>query len=274
MGMPLREYYPITRAASLLGYETNDLLHWASTGSIRLFINFDVTNLTEGYVVFTDEGLSLRTKFIEKGIASDSFSRVYNLKNIRDINYPDPKINYDGSELILKDALECGFSGFWQLPKTFFGLTELYDIHPQFFQVWMSVSNKMIVNFNSEEPIDFDLDDIYVMKNDFIMLRDSRDGESLPSFYNGGVLPPDTEVSTAALNPGRAEHHAKKREEVLKAAIYIKHCHPELCDNYTNWANAISDHAHKFWNSGEAPLSIKTIAALIGEAHRLPTPSS
>lgn len=80
MGMPLREYYPITRAASLLGYETNDLLHWASIGSIRLFINFDVTNITKGYVVFTDEGLSLRTKLIEKGIVSDWFSRVYNLK--------------------------------------------------------------------------------------------------------------------------------------------------------------------------------------------------
>ena len=67
---------------------------------------------------------------------------------------------------------------------------------------------------------------------------------------------------------GRAEGHAIKRESVLKAALNMKYHHPELCENYTKWAEAITDHAHRFWDDGCCPLSIKEISALLGRAHK------
>lgn len=47
MPLPLREYYPIGRAAELLECTIDDLVHWASTGCIRLFIK---TNKSIGFV--------------------------------------------------------------------------------------------------------------------------------------------------------------------------------------------------------------------------------
>ncbi|EOK1544941.1 hypothetical protein ACJ22D_004756 [Escherichia coli] len=38
MALPLREFYPITRAAELLGCTVDDFIHWAMTGNIRLYI--------------------------------------------------------------------------------------------------------------------------------------------------------------------------------------------------------------------------------------------
>ncbi|HGB5416235.1 TPA: hypothetical protein ACIVQF_001815, partial [Salmonella enterica subsp. enterica serovar Muenchen] len=41
MTLPLREYYPIERAAELLECTVDDLIHWAMVGSIRLYIKID-----------------------------------------------------------------------------------------------------------------------------------------------------------------------------------------------------------------------------------------
>lgn len=41
MPLPLREYYPIERAAELLGCTIDDLIHWAMVGSIRLYIKIE-----------------------------------------------------------------------------------------------------------------------------------------------------------------------------------------------------------------------------------------
>ena len=38
MALPLRDFYPITRAAELLGCTEDDFIHWAMTGNIRLYI--------------------------------------------------------------------------------------------------------------------------------------------------------------------------------------------------------------------------------------------
>ncbi|EIW2794143.1 hypothetical protein MB851_003760 [Escherichia coli] len=41
MALPLRDYYPVTRAANLLGCEVNDLFHWARRGYIELYAYID-----------------------------------------------------------------------------------------------------------------------------------------------------------------------------------------------------------------------------------------
>ena len=54
MGMPLREYYRIHRAAELLECKVEDLLHWASIGAIKLYVSFEHGN---GYVHFFGDGV-------------------------------------------------------------------------------------------------------------------------------------------------------------------------------------------------------------------------
>lgn len=53
MPLPLRDYYPITRAAELLGCTIDDLLHWAMTGCIRVYIKVE-----HSHGVLLEESLS------------------------------------------------------------------------------------------------------------------------------------------------------------------------------------------------------------------------
>ncbi|GKN10117.1 hypothetical protein NUKP76_52860 [Klebsiella variicola] len=55
MGMPLREYYRIHRAADLLKCEVEDLLHWASIGAIKLYTTFESGS---GFVRFLGDGIN------------------------------------------------------------------------------------------------------------------------------------------------------------------------------------------------------------------------
>ena len=41
MALLLRDYYPVARAANLLGCEVNDLFHWARRGYIELYAYID-----------------------------------------------------------------------------------------------------------------------------------------------------------------------------------------------------------------------------------------
>lgn len=41
MTLPLRDYYPIERAAKLLDCDIDDLIHWAVTGCIRICIKIE-----------------------------------------------------------------------------------------------------------------------------------------------------------------------------------------------------------------------------------------
>ncbi|ECX4751537.1 hypothetical protein F6B59_24325, partial [Salmonella enterica] len=52
MSLPLREYYPIERAAELLGCTIDDLVHWAEVGSIQLCIKLNNSFGTLGKFAF------------------------------------------------------------------------------------------------------------------------------------------------------------------------------------------------------------------------------
>jgi len=67
-----------------------------------------------------------------------------------------------------------------------------------------------------------------------------------------------------------SENNARKREEVLRAAIFCKESWPEDCENYRGWTRCIEDHALTFWPKlGAPPLTTDTIERLLGDALRL-----
>ncbi|AOR63216.1 hypothetical protein IG605_019240 [Pectobacterium quasiaquaticum] len=202
MGMPLREYYPVKRAAELLGCEVGDLFHWASIGAIKLYVSFE--NGT-GFVRFFGDGIKnedrdldrfteeqfesaaiLKNELCTRGFVSDSFSRVL------DLFIKDEEGNIDNS--IEKDGgYPCSFSGLWALPHTAFGVGVLYDFQPSLYDLFLSINNKMFVSFELDEFINLELDGIYVIKSDFLTIKNCSDGEELPNYINGGkekiVLP-------------------------------------------------------------------------------------
>ncbi|EAP5826857.1 hypothetical protein EIN11_05410 [Salmonella enterica] len=53
MPLPLREYYPIARAAELLECTIDDLIHWAMNGCIRIYLRVE-----HGYALVYEEPLS------------------------------------------------------------------------------------------------------------------------------------------------------------------------------------------------------------------------
>lgn len=272
MGMPLREYYGIQRAAELLECKTEDLLHWASIGAISLYISFeygcgfvrffgdgvekenrDLERFTEEYF---EKSLSLKDDFLKKPVISDSESYVF--------------YNEDYGENAPEKSYPCKFNGLWALPHSFFGVGLLYDVHPGLYDFWSSVNKRMFISFEIEGLLSFDASDFYIVKSDFCKIRECPDGAELPNYINGGVIKHTESAGGKGSKPHIKERHAEKREEVLRAAIYIKHNYPDECSNFTNWAEAINDHANLFWKDGELPLSVKNISELLGRAHKLP----
>ncbi|WP_224717764.1 hypothetical protein [Pectobacterium versatile] len=199
MGMPLREYYPVKRAAELLGCDVSDLFHWASIGAIKLYVSFEngtgfvrffgdgVKNEDRDLERFTEEqfdsSLRLKTQFFNQKFSNDISSRVYS-------TYSGNR--FDG-EYINGRNYQCEFSGLWALPHSAFGVAELYDFQPGFNDFWCSVNNNMFVSFETDELLNFEVEDFYIVKSDFLVIKKCSDGEELPNYLNGGkekiVLP-------------------------------------------------------------------------------------
>ncbi|MDU7134747.1 MAG: hypothetical protein E6325_25625 [Enterobacteriaceae bacterium] len=270
MVMPLREYYSVARAAELLGCKVEDLLHWASIGAIKLYIEFDEGN---GYVKFRDN--------------SDEIQYMHSIYPVNDgpcyvhhIYCNDNKKTQDffkeKLEKPLEEFLPCLFKGLWALPYEFFGYSQLYEVSPSLDILWLSPNSKMLICFESDEYITPKIDGIYLMKSDFIKLsikksKKSEDGDEvieLPNYYNGGIERPELKRFGATKKEHMTEFHAQKRESVLKAAIYMMCNHSELCENNIKWAEAINEYAHKFWEDAKMPLSVEKVAEIIGKAKR------
>ncbi|EQB2460896.1 hypothetical protein ACYHIT_002968 [Klebsiella variicola] len=277
MAIPLREYYPVKRTAELLDCEVGDLFHWASIGAIKLYLSFEnstglvrffgdgVKNEDRDLERFTEEeydsSLRLKAQFFNRQFSNDMFSRVYS-------TYRGNR--FDG-EYINSRSYQCEFSGLWALPYSAFGVSEPYYFRPGFSDFWCSVNNNMFVSFETDEVLNFKVEDFFIVKSDFLAIKKcSVDGE-LPSYINGGVKKPILDDGASATRPAVKNYHAEHREEVLMAALYLKKSNPEECTNFTKWAEAINNHAHKFWSNGEPPLSVKTMAELLGKAHKLPS---
>lgn len=244
MGMPLREYYPVKRAAELLSCDVSDLFHWASIGAIKLYASFE--NGT-GFVRFFGDGVKkedrdlerfteeqfesaaiLKNELCTRGFVSDSFSRVL------DLFIKDEEDNIDNS--IEKDGgYPCSFSGLWALPHTAFGVGVLYDFQPSLYDLFLSINNKMFVSFELDEFINLELDGIYVIKSDFLTIKNCSDGEELPNYINGGKEKITVSNIEEKERQGRTSGTAKNAIKIMAKILY-----PDVCESPTNLANSLT----------------------------------
>lgn len=260
--LPARDYYPLDIAAQLLNCELRDIYHSAARGHLVISILFpttadleirlcgDIFSLPDFPEVppcdsFEDSELSIPIFKI------GSFSTLYDVS---------PDNSYE-------NTLSCVAGGLWDLST---GVAEVLEcvgkipipslgvFYPAGFtmlddQVWGEL-------VSSEKNRSFTAHSLFITSERLNELLGKKNVEKdvTPSIGSKGK----------GSRPGRAEGHAIKRESVLKAALNMKYHHPELCENYTKWAEAITDHAHRFWDDGCCPLSIKEISALLGRAHK------
>lgn len=235
MGIPLREYYSVVRAAELLGCKVEDLFHWASIGAIKLFVSFEEGH---GYVRFIGDGVKkekrnldrfteeqfesakhLRDELFKEKYTSDKFSRVVSL-----IRYEDIDLDSLPRE---ERFYPCLFSGLWALPQNAYGTTVLYSFQPSMDDFWFSAESKMFVSFESDEFINFEVDDFYIAKYDFLEIRNRKDEDELPNYLNGGK-----EKIEPSKNPGDA-HSTKTintRTQFIKSLLRI-HYGNEVAEN-------------------------------------------
>ena len=98
-------------------------------------------------------------------------------------------------------------------------------------------------------------------------------GESLPNMYNDSDIAKQAKKSEMkeqrlSIPHHSAERFASYREEILAAAIYVKHNFPNLCGtSNAEWARAIDTKSSLFWPElGEPPVEIKKIELILGSA--------
>ncbi|HGO5391812.1 TPA: hypothetical protein ACK2W2_000398 [Klebsiella michiganensis] len=248
MGMPLREYYRIHRAADLLKCEVEDLFHWASIGAIKLFVSFEEGH---GYVRFIGDGVKkekrnldrfteeqfesakhLRDELFKEKYTSDKFSIVVSLMRYEDI---------DLDSLPREERFyPCSFSGLWALPQNAYGMTVLYSFQPSMDDFWFSAESKMFVSFEADEFLNFEVEDLYISKSDFVSIKKCNDGDEFPSYINGGK-----EKIEPSKNPDEA-HSAKtinKRAQFIKSLLRI------------HYGNEVAENPRRFLDKNDSDIS-------------------
>ncbi|MEQ9903134.1 hypothetical protein [Pectobacterium aroidearum] len=227
MAMPLRQYYPINRAAELLGCNVGDLLHWASVGGIDLYISIEHGT---GYVYFKNGEDELKDKYTYELVVKDDFSIVTNAFNNIDFDINRPS----------KNALPCSFSGLWSLPWNVFGIGVLYEYQPALLDVWFSFNKKMFITFETSESIDFNIEDLYITKNDFLSIKRCNEDDELPNYINER-----REKLTLSFDEGMVKQ--ERVSGAMKNAIRImaRKTYPNVYASPTNLANSLTADAEE-----------------------------
>lgn len=272
MALPLREYYPISRASELLGCDTGDLLHWAEIGAINLYIPFDSGR---GYVHFCNDSDGLKEEYIDKFYISDAVSYVSSIFNGED----EVSVEFFNKKPPLEKILPCGFSGFWALPRQAFGCGQLFEFTPSLFDLWLSANKKMFILFDADEYISIDHHSLYLMKHDFKIISGCKDNRELPNYFNEGKEEIKLGENTAESHPTQ-ERHSKNRLDVVMAAINFKEKHQDTFNsecikndgtyNFTEWARQVLDRPTLFPNCEIKIKSIDTVQSYISAIFKAP----
>lgn len=268
MGMPLREYYTLSRAAESLHCKVEDLIHWASVGGINLYIPIEEGM---GYVHFVDEDGQLSIDFMEGFIANDFFSTVSALFREDNKYYSD----FFDKNPPLDNVVPCIFSGLWALPRSAYYMDSLYEFKPGIFDLWLSSSRKMFVLFEDSEVFSINPDALLIIKNDFKLILNNKEFDDLPNYFNGGVNKIEIRNETNIRSEAAQERHARNELLILSAAIRFKETNSDVFNeecikkdgsyNFSAWARAVADRVHLFPN-GQCPVkSVETITSYISK---------
>lgn len=267
----LRDYYPLHKAVEIIsshikGFDIDDLLHLGATAVIPISYHIPEFNALDAFLEIDEEkhlgavlGQLNSGEDIEE-VRLDSFTSLHYLSR----HQVDHGEEFGQFKVQLKSddyagLIRAEISGVWDISSWGAEFFERYGEAKTSNLAWLYRSVK------TEESSFIAIiahGDRVVNLSDLVITADTLNG----------LCGESKKIKVQKLSPSifdgshTKEYHAAKREEVLKAAIYMKVNNPELCPNNTKWAEAINDHAHKFWPGGTPPLSTKIISELLGKA--------
>ncbi|HFU0690343.1 TPA: hypothetical protein ACGRG7_001939 [Morganella morganii] len=274
MGIPLREYYPISRAAELLECTVGDLLHWASIAAIKLYREFE-NSYGYFYIFDKEDSKKLREKYVNERMnfipTIDGYSTV---KMFSTDDEFDRFEELQGKSAPVEGAYPCIFSGLWSIPLSVYGLTTLYSVIPARHDIFFSSTMNSLVIMDSDEYLDVNIDDLYLMKHDFVLIKNNNDKE-LPNMNNDLDIFEQKESDSA--NKSRSEaakdRFATMKLSVIKAAILFQNEDVELFNekckkkdgnyNYSAWAREIKMRESRLFEKCKAPVKEDKMAEYI-----------
>lgn len=270
----VRDYYSLDKAVAIIrtyieGFDVDDLLHLAATSIIPLswhipefsaldtFIECDETKYFTDYLDKINSGESIDE------IRIDEYTALHNILR-HEVEHGDEFGEFK-VKLVSDDfsgLINASISGVWDLSPWGSEFIERYKKAKASDLAWLYPTNfsedSSFISIIAHENRKVSLNDLVITKYNLDSLlsideinKKTELQKKTPTIFDGAHT---------------KEYHAAKRESVLKAAIFMKVNHPELCINNTKWAGAINDHAYKFWENGSPPLSEKKISELLGQS--------
>lgn len=267
----LRDYYPLDKAVKKISnkigdFDVDDLLHLGATATIPISYHIPESNSLDTFIEMDEE--RYLAQYIDKinlgeyvdEVRINDFTSLFNLSRHEIDNGDDFgafKVKLASDDYA--GLVHAQISGVWDLSSWGAELFERYGKAKVSDLGWLYPTSlpeeNLFIAIISHGKRQVNMSDLVItaetMEGICGFEKNERIKNSMPSIFEGSHT---------------KEYFAAKRESVLKAAIYMKVNHPELCSNNTKWASAIHDHAHKFWLSGEPPLSQKVISELLGKA--------
>lgn len=242
------EYFSIHRAATILGCEAQDLLHLGVIGKAEIMGAVVVEGVFEwpiGYRALACLGIDDQFTF-----RFDATSRV----------------------IFVRDDLARIESLGWTIPVSFYApefARSLMEDHENFGSMnenlFHSIWNaEVILELNSDVERTT-INHLFVATSEVIRLKEGsvQDGIVIERQKNEGK-----QKGEAKKPHGNSEVAARKREEVLAAAIHCMKLNADECNKSgVAWAAMIDEKAALFWpDEGSPPLSRSKIERMLGKA--------
>ncbi|EJB2592448.1 hypothetical protein MT629_003338 [Salmonella enterica] len=153
MPLPLREYYPIGRAAELLECTVDDLIHWAMSGCIRIYLRIE-----HGYALVHKEPLSeligfkdfslitVDTEYYDRLVELDKENNIEEEKKDKDWQdyfFAKAEIIYNAmNDFIRKNNVKC-FSD-RRLNHVFYSLMYFFELRS--INEYCNISSAVVAN--------------------------------------------------------------------------------------------------------------------------------
>ncbi|EHN9377647.1 hypothetical protein KJ097_001060 [Salmonella enterica] len=240
---PPLEYCSFERASRLLECEMDDLLHLYEIGAFNIAFKSD--GLAVRYNVnFSSKTQKLETDLIHPVLTNQSLGMEFST------------IWYDLKEESI-EHFENGFQiigfacGIWYADdviseiKNGLAIDSDYEVKLKPVNIRDNVLMATAI-YEGNKDIEIPFEDLLIMRRDLELIwKSMRTGIHLPSIFTKRISP-EPQIPKRVNNT--AEHHAKNREGLLNAAIYILAKYPSECRGERKeispekWTNSIIKH--------------------------------
>lgn len=241
--IPPLEYCSFERASRLLGCEVDDLLHLYEIGAFNiafksdgLAVRFNVSFLNKNQKLETD---SIHPVLTNQSLGMEFSTILYDLK--------DDSIEHfeNGFQII---GFACGI---WYADDVRSDIKNglVIDSDYEFQLKPVKIRDNVLLAtaiYEGNKDIDIPFEDLLIMRRDLELIWKSiKTGISMPSLFTERT---SHEPKIPKPINNTAEHHAKNREGLLNAAIYILAKYPSECRGERKeispekWTNSIIKH--------------------------------